>query len=426
MNMGYQLNTLRELASEMLGIEGHQIKQRDGCTQYDKMIEEIFLSHFELEIQNRSLMESQSQLELSNSQYAQLYDFAPLAYFTINPSGLITDVNSAGAELLGIQRNKLINRSLSRYISPESQHIYSNFRQLATKDSEKHQFELKLLKRNGALFYAELTGKLIDAPEINDRKYLIMITDITHHKQPENNIHKHNNIVSYLDRSNATNELVSIITNELNHPLCVISNYIHGCVARLENGSFEISKFLEIMKLTVNQLERTSKIILRMKNFTLKGALDYQLVCINSLIQESISLITQELNEFNVDMSFKKNTSIPNVRIDKLYIQQVILNLARNAIEAMFDHNILDPKLTIEVNEIINNAIEICIIDNGPGFMPEKAYKLFDPYYTTKPYGIGLGLPVSRTIVELHGGSIEANLNLAYGACFKITLPIKA
>ncbi len=123
---------------------------------------------------------------------------------------------------------------------------------------------------------------------------------------------------------------------------------------------------------------------------------------------------------------YESVNSLPLVKLDKLHIQQVILNLARNSIEAMRDANTKEPKLFIEVRLVNNNVIEITILDNGPGFEQALAHKLFEPHFTTKTYAMGLGLSVSRTIVEKHGGQLTAQVNASGGAYFQMTLPCVA
>ena len=174
----------------------------------------------------------------------------------------------------------------------------------------------------------------------------------------------------------------------------------------------------------MQQLSRMSDYILHMKNFRYKGNDDRQATCIDEMINGAIDLIKTEISELPVNIRYRKNKNTPQVMVDKLYIQQVIMSLARNAIEAIRDADIEDPKVTIEVNQLSEQQVEISILDNGPGFATHEAHKLFDPNFTTKPYGMGLGLTVSRSIIESHGGNLSADLNPTYGACFKFTLPV--
>jgi len=404
-----EFESLREHANSILNINPAQIDNLNKVN-IDRLFEEILVHKVELEIQNFDLIENQIQLQESNNKYAELYDSAPLAYFTIDKKGLIIEVNKIGAEILGVEKDTLINRSFSRYLCPASQCIYSNYFILAFKDAPQPSCDVKLLKRNGSLFHAKLEGKVVKSVN-NNKKLLMMITDVAFQPKIE---------------KNEMNEIISQITNEINHPLGVITNYIHGCIRKLENKSNDIDKIIDVMKTSSKQLNRISEIILRMKNFHLKGKLEYQPTCLDSLILESISYINQELHDFFPKINYTVNKNFSKVHLDKLHIQHVIINLMRNAIEAMRDANTIEPRLNIQVNFHSKKYFEVCFIDNGPGFKKENIHKIFTAHYTTKTYGMGLGLALSRTVVEAHGGALLAELNPTYGACFKFILPLTA
>lgn len=399
--MGKQYVDLREHAYKLLNLN----KDDESLTKnyVEQVMDELLVYQIELEAQNFHLIETQKELELSHQNYQELYHLAPIGYFTLDAMDLITDVNAVGAALLGINKDQLINRIFSRYIAPESQYIYSEYRNKILKGVIE-PCEIKLMKRGGSLFYAKLDCKVMGSE--TDKKYLVIISDFTQH------------------HARATTEAAAHYVHELNRPLSVISNYVHGCIHRLDKGSIDTNKLLQAMKDAAQQLNHVSELILRMKNFNCRDSLDLQLVCLDSVMNEAISLIKHELYEFPLKLSYRKNKSFTTVMMDKLHIQQVILNLAANSIESLRDAKVEDPKLTIEVNQASNHMLEVCIRDNGPGFPKEIAHQLFNPHFTTKPYGIGLGLAVSRTIVESHGGTLVSDFDYFYGACFKFTLPV--
>ncbi len=417
--MGSQFNNLRIHAKKILEDSLNKSLSHNCINQ---ITEELFVQHIELELQNLELQNAQENLEYFCKKYTDLYDLAPAAYFTINVNGLITEVNNAGADMLGIQKHLLIGHGFSRYIAPEYMNAYAAYRQSMLNSENVKTCELKLMKRNGPLFYATLQGKKIEEECEGINKLLLMLTDITPYKQ--DNAYSTKDHSDMIEHAAALNEMTSTMLGELRHPLGVLTNYLTGSIRRLEAPNPDVNEINHALKQSLQQLNRMSDYILHMKNFRYKDNDDRQATCIDEMIKGAIDLIKTEITELPVNIRYRKSKNTPHVLVDKLYIQQVIMSLARNAIEAIRDAEVDEPKVTIEVNQLSEDRIEISIIDNGPGFSANEAHRLFDPSFTTKPYGLGMGLAVSRSIIESHGGNLSADLNPTYGACFKFTLPV--
>lgn len=143
----------------------------------------------------------------------------------------------------------------------------------------------------------------------------------------------------------------------------------------------------------------------------------------NTILNQTLSLLKHEMIDYPVNIQYEPIVNPIKIKIDRFHIQQAILNLTRNAIEAMKDNIIKEPKILIEINKLNSNVLEVSVFDNGPGFSQEILAKVFEPHFTTKPYAIGLGLTVSRSIIEKHGGHLFALPNPAGGACVGFTLP---
>jgi PAS domain S-box-containing protein len=384
------------------------------------------LYEIELELQNEDLRNTQLALEEANQKYIHLYELAPVGYFTLNQNGIIMEVNEAGAQLLGMKKYNVLNKSFSRYVAADSQDMFITYQKNLFEDVSLQMIEIKLLKKGGQIFHAQLNSRAILNPLTNSNELLTFVTDITSRKENEIHLQQYQQKVSSQDRYNSLNELSSVISHELNHPLGVIANYLQGCIRRLESGKFKIAELLAALKSATQQSHRAAEIILRMKNLKYKGAVSKETICIDSMMDETIMLIKYEIIDFPVSVHYRPLHQSLNITLDKVQIQQVILNLARNAIEAMRDANVSHPRLIIEINQFSIDTIEINIIDNGPGFSQEISHKLFDPHFTTKPYGIGLGLAVSRSVVEAHGGSLLIKSNQLGGVCATFTLSLQS
>jgi|GEM_PF-1617518 len=384
---------------------------------------ELSLYQIELEIQNEKLLQIQKDLDESRHRYAELYNCAPIGYFTLDSANLICDVNDVGVHLLGFSKNSLIKKNFTRYIASDYQFIFSDFKQRILNTVCIQSCELKLLKKNGPLFYAQLEGKVLLNTKTGNKNILIIITDITLNKQAKDNFQPYP--IANSDRQNPASELAVTIAHELNHPHAVISNYIHGAITRLENGELQKTELLQALKKTMDQLNRANEIILRIENFMCRGTLKFERVNLDILIKEVLTFINHEIGNYHIMVHYQPLNFSLEVTLDRIHIQQVMLNLARNAIEAMNDAGSPDPKLIIAVNLINKKTVQVSILDNGPGFDTRVVHRFFDPHFTTKPYGLGLGLAISRAVIEAHQGQLIAEPNFPSGSCFKFMLPLK-
>lgn len=369
-----------------------------------------------------STMESTSQYDNLHSnfrelqaKYNELYDSSPIGYFTLDPNWVILNANAAGEAILGVEKDSLANKSFTRYVAPDSQKIFSQYQKKVIRHKTLQKCEVKMLQRNKPLFNACLESNISAYPNTGKKEILLKLYRVSNQESDHFYQKSYNTQIS-------RDDLNASILEWVNQPFSIIANYIHGCIHRLETGNYKIDNVISILKQTTQQLHRTAEIILHMRNFSCKGILTYEPVCIDSIIKEIIDLISLEISDSPVKIQYRSTINLPHLMLDKEYIQQAILHLTRNAIDSMIDTNTVNPKLIIEVNQLSKKSIEICIIDNGPGFNLKNTHKIFDVNYTTKPYGIGLGLSISRAVIEALGGSLTVEQNPTYGMCFKITL----
>lgn len=226
-------------------------------------------------------------------------------------------------------------------------------------------------------------------------------------------------------RTNSLGEMASSLAHEINQPLAAIAAYIKGCINRLENKKEVTPEILQVLNETSLQAKRAGEVIHRIKNFVRKGELFFEATDVNTTIEQSIQLIHQETQNSTLKIIYLPNPCLPLVDIDKIQIQQVILNLLRNAVESMKEANVTDPQITINVQLKNKTRITVNIIDNGPGFSEQTADHLFELYFTTKSQGMGLGLAICRSVIEAHLGQITAFVLPQGGSCFQFDLPVK-
>lgn len=228
-----------------------------------------------------------------------------------------------------------------------------------------------------------------------------------------------------LDRISTIEEMTSTFAHELNQPLTVISNYVNGCINRLNANNFEKEELVAILQRIGQQTERAGSILHRIKNFSQKSAVYYEAVVINDLIANIILILKEMLQELGIELTLKlSKKTMCQIVLDKVQIEQVLFNLIRNSMEALQHYPKPKKIITIETTLKTKHGIIIKVKDNGPGINSDYFVKLFDLYFTTKKEGMGVGLSVCRTIIEAHGGNIIAKNNRSGGACFQFNLPI--
>jgi len=173
------------------------------------------------------------------------------------------------------------------------------------------------------------------------------------------------------------------------------------------------------------QADRAGEIIRRIRNLVTKRELEQSTVNLNDIVREIVEMEKAEASQNNITVQTELAEDMPLVLADKIEIEQVVLNLVRNAFDAMSDTAVGERKLTIRTSRLRSDSIELAVCDTGQGLPAEDAEKLFDSFFTTKPDGLGIGLSLSRSIIKAHGGRLWAEPNPDCGATFRFTLPLK-
>jgi two-component system sensor kinase FixL len=216
-------------------------------------------------------------------------------------------------------------------------------------------------------------------------------------------------------------EMASALAHELNQPLSAIANYMKGSRRMLEAGTDDRSALLrDAMDKAAEQALRAGQIIRRLRDFVARGESERRVESVKKLVEEASALALVGAKDLGVRVRFQFDPTIDLVLADKVQIQQVLLNLLRNAVEAMESSH--RRELAISTAADKDGMLAISVADTGSGISPDIASHLFQPFITNKRHGMGVGLSISRTIVEAHGGHIGANPNPAGGTTFRFTL----
>jgi two-component system sensor kinase FixL len=276
------------------------------------------------------------------------------------------------------------------------------------------------LRRDGSTFPMELA---VGEMHVRDQRFFTgFIRDLTERQQTEARLQELQSELVHMSRLTAMGEMASALAHELNQPLSAIANYMRGSRRLLENSSEERAALLrDAMDKAAEQAIRAGQIIRRLRDFVARGESERRVEDVKKLVEEASALALVGAKDKGVRVRFDFTPNVDFVLADKVQVQQVLLNLIRNAIEAMEETE--KRELVISTRSAAGNMAEISVADTGSGIAPEISAQLFQPFVTTKRQGMGVGLSISRTIIEAHGGSIRTQPNSGGGTVFSLTLP---
>lgn len=247
--------------------------------------------------------------------------------------------------------------------------------------------------------------------------------DITERKQAEEKLRQQQAELAHMARFALAGEMASGLAHELNQPLGAIRTYTETCLLLIDSGQLEREALAKTMEKVAAQAQRAGEIIYRLRKLVRKAEPYRNAVNINTLIQEVIRLLELEAHHQEVRIRLELDEALPVVFADAIQIQQVVLNLVRNAIEAMSGSQTEAEELTIRTTGDGSDVLEVTVSDTGPGLSSEEMGKLFMPFFTTKPTGMGLGLSISKSIIEAHKGNLWVTPNPDRGITFHFSLP---
>lgn len=288
------------------------------------------------------------------------------------------------------------------------------------------QFTVSQLKHRDRLqlehVVVERTRELSDA-NVQLRK------EIAERKQAESKARQHHERLAHVARLNTVGEMASGLAHEINQPLTAIASYTQGCLQRLRSSD-DPKKTKEQLEGTLEQIvvqaQRAANIVQHLRNFVVRGKPQRETTDISNIVKLAVSMVRNLIIKYEVELNITQEKNLPHIEVDAIQIEQVILNLLRNAIEAMQEVTPKARKLHIEISRYIDEqemgSVSIAIHDTGPGVASHNESKVSTPFFSTKDDGMGLGLAISRTIIEDHGGRMGFCPRVGGGTTFHFTL----
>lgn len=372
----------------------------------------------------RALDRTEAELISREAHLRSILDTVPDATVVIDEKGLITSFSAAAVRQFGYTQAEVLNRNV-RLLMPEpyqSQHDGYIERYLATGEKRIIGVDRVVVgrRKDGSTFPMKLSvGEMKSAA---GRFFTGFIQDLTEREESEARLQELQSELARLARLNELGEMASTLAHELNQPLSAIANYSQGCVRLLKALDETRAEPLTVaLEEIAKQSLRAGGIIRHLREFVTRGETERSPEDLHKLIEEAGALALVGSREQGVRSVFEFAPDTGEVLVDRVQIQQVLINLMRNAMEAMRDS--AKRELIVRTTRDDGHML-IEVADTGPGISNDIAANLFQPFVTSKASGMGIGLSISKRIVEAHGGEIGARRNGNGGATFRLSLPI--
>jgi two-component system sensor kinase FixL len=389
-------------------------------TDADNTLHRVFGAN--IDITARKLMEE--SLRESEARARAVLNAAVDAIITIDQLGTIQSVNQATERLFGYTEGELVGKNVRILMPPPYEDEHDEYLRHYLATGEKRIIgigrEVLARRKDGSVFPVDLAVSEVNL--VGRRLFTGIVRDLTEHKLAEKKLDAHRDELAHVLRLNTMGEMAGGLAHEINQPLSAIRNYASGVMRRLGAGDCGRSELIEVAQLIADESERASTIIQSLKHFVKKGVPDQRLLDINALVRNAMSIMAIEAERRSVAMTARCALKMPPINGDSIQLEQVVINLLLNAVEAM-ENCAGTKRLLVEIGTVDADAL-VSVSDNGPGLPADYSENIFKAFFTTKADGLGMGLAISRSIVEAHNGRLWAEPNSDGGATFRIALPL--
>jgi two-component system sensor kinase FixL len=365
----------------------------------------------------------QRELEAREAHVQSILDTVPDAMIVIDESGIMQSFSSAAEHLFGYRAGEAVGNNVSMLMPSPYREAHDGYLARYRQTGERHIIGVGRVvvgeRKDGSTFPMELA---VGEMRPGDGRYFTgFVRDLSQRQETEARLQELQSELIHISRLTAMGEMASTLAHELNQPLSAIANYIKGSRRLIDKEADERwGRLRDALDKAAEQALRAGDIIRRMRDFVSRGESERRVESVAKLIEEASALALVGAKEHGVRVRFQFDRGHDLVLADKVQVQQVLLNLVRNAIEAMIEVD--DRELVLSTAPAGDDMVEVSVADTGPGLAEEVARQLFQPFITTKRHGMGVGLSISKTIIQSHGGEIWAEPNPSGGTTFRFTL----
>jgi two-component system, LuxR family, sensor kinase FixL len=366
---------------------------------------------------------SQTALAEREAHLQSVLDTVPDAMVVIDTRGIMQSFSATAERLFGYSADEAVGQNVSILMPSPYRPQHDGYLSRYLTTGERRIIGIGRLvvgqRKDGSTFPMELS---VGEMRSGERRFFTgFVRDLTERQQTQQRLHDLQAELIHMSRFTALGEMASMLAHELNQPLTAVANYLNGGRRLLDGGASDsLPMVREAIERAAEQALRAGQIIRRLREFVSRGESERRVENLAKLIEEASALALVGAKETGVRVTFAFDPNVAFVLADKIQVQQVLHNLMRNAVEAMQEMD--RRELTVRTRQLDGETVQVDVTDTGPGIAPEIAEQLFQPFITTKRQGMGVGLSISRTIIEAHGGRLWTEPNPGGGAIFRLTL----
>ena len=353
----------------------------------------------------RTCQETERRLRQREQELLQIVRHAPTAIATMSAEGRYLSVNRSFCSMLGYAEQELVGKSFLDFTHPEDVNESAVYLQRLTRGTiEDYRLAKRYVRKDGQIVESILHCSSAHDDEQQPSMIIAQVEDLSERLRAESEAQQHREQLAHVTRLLTVGEMAAGIAHEINQPLSAIATYAQACSRMIRNEPKDRTEILDALSKIGTQAQRAGEVIQRLRAFIRKQEGERVKLEVNDLVREVLKLAETDAREHDVRIVAQLVDGPPPIQADRVQIQQVLLNLLRNAMESMRETGRSGDAVVVTTT-FSGDDVEIAVRDSGAGIPVEIERRLFQPFFTTKPSGLGMGLSISRSIVSSHGGA---------------------
>jgi two-component system sensor kinase FixL len=369
---------------------------------------------------------ARERLDDRQARLNAILDTAVDGIITIDERGVIESVNPATQRIFGYTEDELVGQNVKLLMPAPYRDEHDGYMARYLETGEARIIgsgrEAEALRKDGTRFPVDLAVSELFVG--GRRLFTGLVRDISDRRSAEDEARRRREELSHAARLSTIGELSSGIAHEINQPLTAIVSFSEACLRMLRSGDADTRKLENALEEIAVQGQRAGHITRHLRRLARKGEREHVEVDVNDLVRDMLALVRNELGISGIALSLDLDATLPAVECNRIQVEQVVLNLVRNAMDVLESGHPETRKLSIRTRRASDGGIRLEVEDSGGGFGDAGPERVFETFFTTKPDGLGMGLSISRSIIEDHGGRLWASSGEA-GAVFHVALPTR-
>jgi two-component system sensor kinase FixL len=366
----------------------------------------------------RDLRESQQRLELTASA-------AGIGLWTWDSSTARVWATERARAIMGFDPVAAISLAdILRLVHPADEHELTALLHTALKRGGQHAVQFRIVTAEGSVRWIAAQGNVeLDA---SNKSVLVrgVVRDVTQQHNAEEEVGELRRKLAHAGRVTMLGQLASALAHELSQPLSAIQHNVETAQILLERAPVDMRLLRDIVEDVLRDDRRAADVVQRLRTWLKQGRINMEAVRLHELAQDVVALVRDDAMAKRVSIECAVPRTLPPVRADRVHLSQVLLNLIMNGMEAVTTNAPPQRRVSIQARVCTDGCCEVSVSDSGPGIPPDQLERIFEPFVTAKAEGMGIGLSISRSIVEAHGGRLWAE-NGPRGATFHLTVPLQ-